>query len=191
MMPFIVLLCANVVTVEVGGGMAQSTERYGSTQTAPLASVAAALQGSIWSAGLRGLFLLGSPGYASGADPTPHNGGLSAWGVLAEGGLHTAGNFQLGVRVGAGIGRLVLVQCDCSENQPLEGEVAPTFAASIGASGILGQFRLGIELGGMLFTGVSHVSGSPGSPGATTPPGESGLTHTSTHLIATLGWTFR
>src|SRR5260221_8419774 len=180
---------ASGFALEFGGGAAMAEERYGSMQAAPALSIQLFRDDSFWTAGVHALLPVGSPGGARGAALAPPNGGLNAWGVFAEGGLHTSGATSLELRVGAGIGRMVLVQCDCSENEPLAGDIGPALTASVRALGRVSHgIRLGLELGTVLFTNLSHASGSPGLPGYSSPPAESGLVHPAFHLLAALSW---
>jgi len=186
----LVLCAAGGITAEAGIGAVASSDRDGSRQVAPGASVAAMYRAEFWSAGIAGLVMAGSPGYASGAVAFPHNGGLNAWALLAQAGLHTAAGLE--VRAGVGVARLVLVQCDCSENQPLHGSIAPAFALSLGMSrAMTTPLRPGIQVSAMVFTGVRHESGSPGNPSAASPPAESGLLHLAGHVLLTVAWDAR
>jgi hypothetical protein len=74
MTPLLGILCAVGLSFEVGAGGGASEERYGSIQAAPALSLRSIIDSNLWSIGVRGL-LVGSPGYASGANFNPHNGG--------------------------------------------------------------------------------------------------------------------
>jgi len=171
------------LTVEAGAGVAASTERQGDLRAAPAVSLRLAHEASFWSAGLRGLLILGPEGAdLNGGPAIPHNAGFRAWAALAEIGARYS---VLALRVGAGIGQLIRIQCDCREMPSLAGEVAPMVAATLAASiGLRSPWRAGLEIGGLLFTGVGHA---PGSAFGYTPP-ESGLIHPAAIAVLTLAW---
>src|SRR5471030_596486 len=191
-----VLAASVAVQGGLGGGVSTTRDEGGGTSVQSAATLSALLfrDDTFWSVGLRGLLIPGGPGYASGNELHPHNGGLNAWGVFADLGVHTSGALRIELRGGAGFGQLGLVQCDCSENQPYNGSVAPAFIGSIAVSGpINSEVRLGLEFGAMLLTGIDHGAGQPGLPELTSVdhPGASGLSHATLHLLAFVSWDFQ
>lgn len=173
------LLCTLTVEIAAGG----ATSEYGLGYAAPAAAVAASYRAEHWSVGIHALTYAGSPAYASGNVVNPHNGGLSAWAVLAQGGVHSTSGLEL--RAGAGLGRVVLIQCDCSESDGTTGALAPAFSLSLGFShAITPHFRPGIELGGILFTDITHGA----SGGGVSQLAQSGFVAFGGHLLLTLAW---
>jgi hypothetical protein len=172
--------------LEVGVGGAAATDRYGGWHQAPVVAVFVGNDAPFWVAGIRAMGVLGTPDSTSGNNRPPSNGGLHAWGIFVEGGPHTAGDVMVGLRLGAGLGRVLGIQCDCSEVPTLEGGIAPAFVATAEGRWRVAGFWIGLQLGGVLFTGVGHIAGFPGQPtfGASA---ESGLVRPVGYLILTLG----
>src|ERR1700712_3282000 len=127
-MALAMILAANIVLEGGLGGGASTTRDEGSgamVKAAAILSARVARDDKFWSIGLRGLLIPGGGDYASGNVQDPHNGGLNAWGLFADLGVHTSGALRLELRGGAGFGQLGMVNCDCTENEPYNGSVAP------------------------------------------------------------------
>lgn len=175
---------------EVALGAGFGSDRQGDGHIAPVASALVDYEGPFWVAGLRGLLVFGPKGQTAvpGSVMEPDSAGFRAWGLLAEGGLHTSGPLQFQLRASAGIGQLVRIQCDCTETPGLEGNVAPMFALAAGVRGrIAPRLSVGLEIGGVLFTGIGHL---PGSWDGYSPP-ESELIRMIGQVMLSASWSSR
>jgi hypothetical protein len=195
-MSIAMILAANIVLQGGLGGGASTTRDEGAgaiVKAAAILSARVARDDKFWSIGLRGLLIPGGGDYASGNVQDPHNGGLNAWGLFADLGAHTPGPLRLELRGGVGFGELGMVNCDCTENQPYTGSVAPAFIGSLSVSGAISpEVRLGLEFGAMLFTGIGHQAGTPGNGAVSSAehPAASDLSHATLHLLAFVSWDF-
>ena len=157
--------------VEAGGGVS-STFRD-SVPLAPLVTLAVTYTGDLWSAGVRGIGILGPQGAAY----TPHgaaladSSGFQAWAVLIDGRLHTSGAVQAGIGPGIGFGQIIRIQQNAVDETPaLDGNPGLVLKAS-------GDVRLlpygsrwsgSFEFGVLLFTRVHPL---PPFQFATAEPG--------------------
>jgi hypothetical protein len=144
---------------------------YGASQgqddVAPGLALRASYGGPIFSAGLNGLFAVGSAASYRGGGERVDSSGLQAWAALADVSVQTPGTVSVGVRTGAGLGKVISLNCNCEEVAPAYGHVAPAFFGSAFASARVGdQTRIVLELSGVHFDNLEH-GGAPFSAPAT------------------------
>jgi hypothetical protein len=165
----ILLLCALAaafpvraagVGAEIGGGLGYATSS-GYDSAAPALSARVAYGTDTYGFALRGLLLIGGEAsyQAGGAPGNPS--GLRAWAALAEVSGQTDGPVSLGLRFGAGLGKVIGLNCNCEEVAPLHGHVAPAFLGSIVVAPRLSDaYRIALELALIHFADLEH-GGAP------------------------------
>jgi|SRR5258708_14974027 hypothetical protein len=176
------LIAATVIDLGLGYGSSGQDNVPGALAL----SAAASHGGELWSAGVRGILLRGPEGKdaVGGGASLVDLAGFRAWAILAEAQAHSRGALQLGVRVGAGLGRLVRIQQGLlDETYAWKGPVAPSFAAALtGRVQLPISLLLGVEVGTLVLT---HVSQGP-NPVQNQPPAPPVVA--TTHVLVTLGW---
>src|SRR5260221_4181203 len=114
------------------------------------------------------LFTLSLTGVAAlFLDPGPpghqhQDGGFRAWGLAAEGRVHTRGDHRLFAALGAGFGQLEVLQAANADTESYRGAPAPYVEGALGYQFVGGGIRLGIELTLDFFNRV-HLDGDLGS----------------------------
>ena len=93
------------------------------------------------------------------SDPGPavhfgQDGGIKAWGFAAELRAHTRGQLRFFAALGAGAGRLSVLQAENVDMESLHGVTAPYVEAAVGADLDLGTLRLGLALTADFFNRV-------------------------------------
>jgi hypothetical protein len=176
------LIAATVIDIGVGYGSSGQDNVPGALAL----SAAASQGGELWSAGVRGILLRGPEGKdaVGGGASLAGLAGFRAWAILAEVQAHSRGVLQLGVRLGAGLGRLVRIQPgQFDETYAWNGPVAPSFAAALtGRVELTSSLLLGLEVGTLVLTHISHPPNilqqqQPAPPVIAT-----------SHVLLTLGW---
>lgn len=172
--------------IDLGVGYASSGQD--NVPGALAVSAAASRGGEFWSAGLRGILLLGPEGKEAvgGGASLADLGGFRAWAILAEAQAHSKGVLQLGVRAGAGLGQLLRIQQDrFDEYFAWKGPVAPAFTVGLtGRAQITNSLHLGLEVGTLVLTHVSHDLNMLNLQSPTPS------VVATTHVLGTLGWSY-
>jgi hypothetical protein len=177
-------------TLELGLGPAWA---FAAPRDAPIAPAVSLRVGYGWNQaalGVRGLFIIGPNGEERGGGSTVDSSAfraVAAFGELSI--ISPPDKFLYGLRLGAGVGSVIGLNCNCEEVPKVHGGPVPALLGSVFASlRTSAHTRVSLELATVYFTGLEHGIGFGGNVGAS---GESGLDAWTGLLLLSLQWAQR